>query len=139
MARALAYPWIYVTQLSGWLVLFGSLFFMMSFFMATPIAELDLGGKSLPSHWEAAYLDHGTYIRAYLIPRHPFLFAFSVAVWITTLLALPLVRRELARQIHEGGELRARADKIARRTSLMVGFVLTVLAFRFLVVRAIPA
>lgn len=59
MSRALVYPWIYVTQLLGWLVLMGSFFFLISFFMATPIAELDLGGKSLPSHWEAAYKDHG--------------------------------------------------------------------------------
>jgi hypothetical protein len=138
MSRALAYPWIYVTQLVGWLVLFGSFFFVVSFFMAAPITELDLGGKSLPSHWEAAYKDHGAYLQAYLIPKHPVLFALSAAVLISTLLALSLVRREIARQIHDGGEPRARADKIARGSSVLVGLVLTMLAYKFLVIRAIP-
>jgi hypothetical protein len=139
MSRALVYPWIYVTQLVGWLVLFGSFFFAISFMMATPIAELDLGGKSLPSDWEAAYKDHGAYLKAYLLYKHPFLFALSVAVLISAVLAQSRVRRELARQILEGGEPRARADKIVRNTSVLIGFVLTLLAFKFLVVRAYPA
>ena len=71
MSRALAYPWIYGTQLLAWLAMFGSFFLVMSFFMATPVAELDLGGKSLPSHWEAAYLDHGKYLRGYRIGTNP--------------------------------------------------------------------
>jgi hypothetical protein len=111
----------------------------MSFVMATPVAELALKGKSLPAHWEAAYLDHGSYIPGYLIDKHPLLFALCIVAMVSAMGSQWPIRRALSRQIQEGGEPRARMDKIVRGGSVVVAFVLIMLAYKFLVERAIPA
>jgi hypothetical protein len=139
MPRALAYPWIYVTELLVWLVFISSFFVVVSFASATPIAELDPGGKSPPSHWEAAYRDHGWYLRAYLVSKHPFQFALSLSVLILSFFALRAIKNEQASQVHDGGESRARAHTIANRTLASVVFIFIMFVFKFLVSQAIPA
>jgi hypothetical protein len=112
MSRALEYPWIYTTQLLSWLGVFAGFFLVMSFAMATPV---------------------------YVISRHPFLFGLCVCALGFCLFAQGFIRRVIDRQVAAGGEMRARADRIARGLSVVAGFVLVLLALKFLVFRTLPA
>lgn len=73
-------------------VLFGlaafiGFFCVLNFIVAeTPNQGLAQYGVEMPPDWEAGVMNHGRYIRWYLISRHPFAFAGAIA-WLVGALA----------------------------------------------------
>jgi hypothetical protein len=79
MLKALPFPLLYVAEVAVWVLLLASFVALWSFLGATPMGDLDLHGKRLPSTWEAAVSNHGTYLPGYMIANHPV--AFSIGVF----------------------------------------------------------
>jgi len=67
MLRSLKFPLLYVIEAFLVVPLLGGFVLTVSFLAAKPVSSFDLGGKSLPPGWDAAYLNHGRYLRGYLV------------------------------------------------------------------------
>ena len=139
MRRALEYPWIYALEFAVWLVFACCLFMVVSFTLVAPIAELDLHGRSLPGNWEAAYLDHGQYIRGYLISRHPLWFGFVSLILICAFVAQWLIGREIKGQLQAGDPARARAHRVAHLLFVIGVLVIGGIAMKLVLFRVSPA
>ena len=128
MLRNLKFPLIYILETLLWLPLFGSLVSLASFLAATPVAAIDLKGKSLPSGWEAAVKNHGNYLQGYVIENHPLAFAFSIALLVGSAALLYHVHKCQLWQRNEAGAAHASAHKIAQlvvfATLGIIGYVL---------------
>ena len=62
---------------------FGGFMTMAKFLSAVPPDVANAGGASnIPSSWEAAYFNHGTYEEWYLISNHPFLFGLTLIAFV---------------------------------------------------------
>jgi hypothetical protein len=59
MIKAVRFPLLYVLEAILFIPLFGGFVAADAFLAARPLAELDLGGRSLPATWEAAVPNHG--------------------------------------------------------------------------------
>ncbi len=93
MLQRLPFPVIYALEALVVVPLLGGLVVVESFLAAQPFASLDLRGKHLPTNWEAAVPNHGTFLRGYLINKHPIAFAASVAVIVLSAVALFQIHR----------------------------------------------
>jgi hypothetical protein len=138
MRGLLKFPWIYVTEFLLWCLFACAGVFLASFALSVPIAELDLGVKSLPSDWEAAYPNHGNYVRGYLVSRHPFWFGLLVLVITLTCTTMWLVSVEIKRQVKAGGPSRERTHKIAQALFVVALFALGLLAMKTVLVGVVP-
>ena len=114
MQRALSYPWIYLVEFVLWLVFGICLIGLVAFLSSTPVAELGLHGKALPGNWEAAYLNHGKYLRGFLVSRHPLLFGFTTFLFVSAFVAQWIVDKKIRLQVRTGGNARVRGHRISR-------------------------
>lgn len=117
MLRQLKFPLVYLLEVALMPLLMAAFFGVVSFLAAEPVAQLDLGGKSLPAHWDAAYFNHGEYLRGFIITQHPAAFAMAVLLFAGLGTLTVLLRKAQAAQAAEAGD--PRAHKIARTLSFI--------------------
>jgi len=84
MLKSLKFPIIYVVELLLWLPLLAGVAITASFLAAKPLASLDLQGKALPAHWEAAVSSHGQFIQGHLMSSSPGYFWFGAALVVAS-------------------------------------------------------
>ena len=139
MERLRSHPWIYLTQFLVWLIFATCFIAMASFVIATPVAELDLHDKVLPSNWEAAYYNHGTYIRGFLIESHPVWFGVVLLILLVTFLAQWQLNREIKSQVQAGGPRRERNHRIMHLLFVFGALVYGWVVVKLLLVGVVPA
>jgi hypothetical protein len=139
LLRGLPSPWIYVVKFAALAVAFTGALLLWTFVAATPIAELDLGGKSLPGSWQLAIRDHDRYFEAFTIAGNPTRFGVGLLLVAVGLPGLVLAQRAIRRQIEAGGELRDRLDRKMNLTGLAITIAVGALVMNFLVVGTYPS
>ena len=122
MLRELKFPLIYAVELLLWASLLTAFYGMVSFLASKPIHSLNLQGKSLPGHWEAAVPNHGKYLQGYLVSSHPVAFSLVVVALLCNTFLLYLAHKAQSAQRQAGGSSGALAHKVAH------GSVVTILA-----------
>ena len=113
MLKSLKFPLIYVVEALLWLPLLAAFYGAALFLAATPIANLELQGKSLPASWEAAVANHGKFLQGYLISSHPVIFALTLAVLLSSAFLLFRVHKVQAAQRQAARSSGAMAHTIA--------------------------
>jgi FtsH-binding integral membrane protein len=114
MLRKLKFPLLYVFELLLWVPLVGTFYGAVSFLASKPIHSLNLQGKSLPAHWEAAVPNHGKYLQGYLVSNHPLAFCVVIAVLLCAMYLLFRVYKEQSAQRQAEGPSGALSHKVAQ-------------------------
>ena len=114
MLEKLKFPLVYVLEALLFLAVVAGFLGAASFLAAVPIAEIELQGKSLPAHWDAAVVNHGRYLQGHLISNQPVAFAFVVAVLLGSGYMLVLVQSARLTQRKEAGPSGRTAHNIAQ-------------------------
>ena len=118
MLRNLKFPLLYIFEALLLVPLTGGFVLTVSFLAAKPISSFNLGGKSLPAGWSAAYINHGRYLRGYLVKDHPIAFAAVLILLLLTLTALYRVHKAQVAQRNAG--VSSRSHKVAQACVLLV-------------------
>jgi hypothetical protein len=139
MIHLRSYPWIYLLQFAVWLLFATCLIAMASFVIATPVSELDLHGKVLPPDWEAAYYNHGKYVRGFPIASYPIWFGAVCLLLLCAFVAQWQLGREVQSQIRTIGADRVRKHKIMHLLFVVGVLVYGWVAMKFVLVGVVPA
>lgn len=129
MLRQLKFPLIYAVELLLWAPLLAAFYGMVSFVAAKPIPRLDLQGKALPAHWEAAVPNHGKYLQGYLVSNHPVAFSLVVAVLLCTMFLLYRVHKAQGAQRQAAGESGAVAHRVAQGGVMAILAIVSYMVF----------
>jgi hypothetical protein len=113
MLKKLKFPLIYLAELLLWLPIIAGFYTTISFVAAKSIASLDLQGKSLPTTWEAAVHNHGSFLQGYLIANHPIAFALGILSLFGPAIPLYFVHKAQVWQRQEAKTASASAHTIA--------------------------
>jgi len=113
MLKALPFPFLYVAEVAVWVLLLASFVALWLFLGATPVGSLDLHGNKLPSTWEAAVSNHGTYLPGYVIANHPLAFSIGVFSLLFSAAMLYVVHTAQKQQRLVAGADFERAHKVA--------------------------
>jgi hypothetical protein len=134
MLTKLKFPWLYVLELICWGALLPAFVFASVFVASQPISQLNLSGKSLPSHWEAAVPNHGKYLEGYLIHNHPVAFACVLTTLAASVSLLYLIYRAQQAQQASAVGREATAHRVARFVVfgllVVIGYVALTLSCR---------
>ena len=114
------FPLLYIFEAALWAALIPEFFLNVAFLASTPVGSLHLEGRSLPPGWEAAYPNHGRYVRGYLIGHHPLAFAGVLVLLLITAAALLFV------QVAELRQRAATGPSLVRRIAQGAVFLLVV-------------
>lgn len=134
MLSRMKFPLLHLLEVLLWLPMIGSFVAVTSFISADPISMLDLHGKVLPAHWEAAVYNHGRYLQGFVLSRHPVAFGLSAALLIGTAVLNFLVRKAQMAQMAGSAPSSVRHHRIAQATVFgAVGALFYVLVMHVLV------
>ena len=116
MLQRLKFPLIYILEALLWLPLLAGFFIASLFFRAESIASLNLQGKSLPTHWEAAVYNHGMYLPGYKIAEHPLSFVLVIFLMAISGFGIYLLQKAQQTQRTNAKPAEARAHRLANAT-----------------------
>ena len=134
MLERLPFPATYFLEAVLFLAVVFGFLGAVSFFAAVPVAELDLQGKALPAHWDAAVMNHGRYLQGHLISSQPAIFGLVMALLLGSGCLLILVQRATAAQRINAGASGRAAHYIAQGgVFAVVGAVIHLLVMHVLV------
>ena len=139
MPRPIKLLWASVLQFAFSVGLLAGFILFVSFVAATSVAELDLGGKSLPADWEAAYLNHGKFLRGYLIENHPLAFAMTIVLLVGSFAGLWLMSRHIKARAETGADPRTRMDNLVNAAELAAAIAIGIVVYKLLFIGTLPA